>query len=1599
MPTLRRPTINAEKIKIEQPESAARTKREELFAQITEQKNRRQTLEAAKRVFEHSVEDGLQLNSRLNLNEEELAEVVMSPGFVIKHNQILKDVLSIPQTLPGDSGKKVWQALKNNKKHWAIIEKMIDFWDNHVLPARESKDWSEFEEKLEQERDLRRGNKLLDKIDSYYAPLLKTRQIMPAKVHSEYPVGEKVKGLKAGETREIKSSEQLADEALWQQQLLLFPTYYSESVREIIRRYQKQHRIEGEFRLSADEIFIVTDDIEKECDRLGIPFEDIKPRLKHARYISSTVGIKTLQAENGLVKKLNESLKNREQKVQLTGDKYEVVEDKEKGKEKEKPSDGWDDMTPEQAVNVRGGSFTINGRQFDMRSRNNGTAVVSTEIGGKNCHAGEALMVQNDLVAVERIGRKLKIIEKGPEWGGPNKIQEVTLDVDKIRRLEAGEKKEKKPHKRIEGKFLERIKDEDIYQLGGIKVKLGVVNDGQAFVDCKSWAFITDTFPFISRIDSLYYEDGTIYLKGVFKDGGSANLNIDIGVPGQRHGIDADDIKLRAKYIEKIENLPPEGRIEAKLLTEKSLGRDVYELAGMKLGFTDMSSMVRSGGFEGLYNIDTGRITTEGFVPFKKVNELYYENGKINIIGKYEKNSTGSFILEIRDEQFIEQLKKFQLAQEKKTEQKEFDFAKFEDKALDYIDKLIKDGADEDYIAMGLSGLDSDRAWEMREQFIKDGIDKNYIAWGLSGLDSDRAWEMREQFIKDGVDKGHIAMGLSGLDSDRAWEMREQFIKDGADKDYITWGLSGLDSDRAWEMREQFIKDGVDKDFIAAGLSGLNSDRAWEMREQFIREQFIKDGVHKNYIAAGLSGLDSDRAWEMREQFIKDGIDKGYIAEGLAGLDSDRAWEMREQFIKDGVGKGYITWGLSGLDSDRAWEMREQFIKDGVDKGHIAGGLAGDYITFVWQLKLKEKTNKAKELTKEEQERLDTLNLLHHPTSDKIYKHFAEKNTKEKGSAKPGWKKLLSGNRFVTGIINRIISEEPKLFLDTLPAKRDRLPEVFAQQLSIKIFPEILQAEKETAWHGFSGYSGLERGGRPAGSAGPEDCLNPNSNQELVGGGIELMNDDREVMEFREALGSIIATNIYGRYNPSSKRWETVDFSVSAPLIEPAIETTATLPNVKNLSAVSLPKTLEARIIPERVKGFDAQGREHDLEIEVNNLGEAKVVNKPSGVEKIVYSIAVAQAPEPLRDLNQREYKLFKKQLETTGGQDLTKILANIPEDLELELLSVIEGKNPKEQVMAIERLVRDLGYYDQNNQEVNELKRGKPLEEQLYVMEQRLEELRQQKPELAPELRGKKFAGVCADFAQLTATLLRRAGLASGVIVGFGGQDKIVRMKHAHATAFVVWPDEAGKSRVISVDGTPDGVIGVSLPSLVEQEQESISKEKGQSAEAIKRVQEIIDGLNRLDAETVRKMSNGELERVLNSILKYQVKESHLAIIESLLNYYWYTPIHQLDLANPYQQGEAILELAGAVDKERRKLAEQPEKDETPAGNKLMQMMQDFLGRFVVAGATEDKNAAVNLMEKIVELAQNDLSEVEKKAAFAVLAYLKAKNILGNKL
>ena len=1484
--------------------------REDLFEQILAISDRKLILHCARIVFECSVEDGLILMEKLKLGNEELVKIIASPSFIIKHREVFSGVAD--KIKP----KKAQQKISANSDKKALADLIIDR-DKQLKKAEKAEDWEEFAEELEAERDSLPQAEVVKKITNYYAPFLKTRKFAPKDVAPDknYPLGEEVKGLR-GEMRRLKSPEHLADEALSQYALMLNGAHYIASVKNILAKYLKENNLSGEPNFSADELFVTKDVIEQECNRLNIPLAGVESRLKTARYTNFSAGVGRVEAEKGILKKLNEALKEKGKKAELVGDKYEIVDD-EKAEKETKEFDF--------------AKFEEKALDYIERMLEEGASTSSVAEGLAGLGSERAWAMREKLfedgVDKSSVAEGLAGLDSERAWAMREKLLEDSADKGYVARGLAGLDSDRAWRMR------ERLFNEGVHEGYLVESLAGLDSD-------RAW----------QMRERLFNED------------------IDINfIIASLTGLDSEEAwRTREEWLEY-------GRDDSYI---------ALSLAGLdsERAWQMREKLIKEGADKSWVAMGLAGLNSDR--AWRMRERLLNEGADkgcvaIGLSGDYK-----TFVWQLK-------LKEKQKAKEQET--KELDFAKFEEKALDYIEKLLSDGADKDWVVQGLAGLDSDRAWTMRERLLNEVSNKGLIATGLAGLDSDRAWAMRERFFKEGTARRYdVVEGLAGLDSDRAWAMREELIKELSNKGWVTQCLAGLDSDRAWAMREELLSDGADKNSVVVGLSGVDSERAWVMREKL-----FKEGASKGSLAMGLAGLDSDRAWTMREELIKELSNKGYVAMGLSGLDSDRAWAMRERLLSEGADKGYVAMGLAGLDSERAWSMRKELLNEGVFKHSVAIGLVGDYKTFVWQLKLKEKKQQ-EELLSEDEKKLTLINLLHNPNIEGISRYFGDTKTEVEEALKrkrESGRSLAESFKF-TNFLNKLIKREPQLFLNDMSAKKDRLTHLFVERLTDRIFPET--KGKEGNWRGFSGYSGIESG-RGFNRADPENYLEPGFGSEFFGGGAEGLNDNREIMEFRHPLNGIVVTGIYGDYNANSKNWSKIEFPLDALITEPVKEVTATIPNVKNLKQVILPKPLDAKIVPERVKGFDASGNEFDLQVEINKLGEVMVINKPKQVEKIAYSISVSTLPQPLEDLSQKDYNLYRQHLEVSNGRELTNGISTLPEDLELQLAEAIKNKTPKEQVIAIERLVRDLGYYDVNNQEVNQLKSGKSLEEQLYIMEQRLEELRQNNPD-SDEYKGKRFAGVCADFAKITAMLLRRAGFASGMISGFGGQEKVVRVKHAHATAFVLWPDAEGRNRVISIDGTPDGLTGISTLSLVEKEVEAIKNERKLSVEAMKEVEQIIKDLNNLDVERVRGMSNGELERVLNNILKYQVKESHLAIIERLLEYYWYTPVHELDLDNPYQQSEAVLELASAVERQRKRLIDQPEKDETPAGNKLMQTMQEFLRRFEIAGATEDKDSGLRLMEKIVELVQNDLSDLEKKSAYAVVAYLKAKNILGDK-
>ena len=269
-------------------------------------------------------------------------------------------------------------------------------------------------------------------------------------------------------------------------------------------------------------------------------------------------------------------------------------------------------------------------------------------------------------------------------------------------------------------------------------------------------------------------------------------------------GLEEQIAKARAKgrgIIHLFETLPKVGRLDVAEL-ERIYGE--VQAAGKKVeaAYTDVSATTKLV-LEKLQSGSSNPAQVEGLVMTIEngnLNELYL--GSFNAAMKEFNAGLEALgqLLNLRPAAELAAKPEPKGLLKGKEKETTVEFAAFENKALEYIEKLLKAGAPNGWVAEGLAGLDSDRAWKMRERLEKEGADKGLVALGLAGLDSDRAWEMRERLEKEGANKGLVAEGLAGLDSDRAYEMRERLLKAGANKGLVAVGLAGNSATFVWQL-------------------------------------------------------------------------------------------------------------------------------------------------------------------------------------------------------------------------------------------------------------------------------------------------------------------------------------------------------------------------------------------------------------------------------------------------------------------------------------------------------------------------------------------------------------------------------------------------------------------------------------------------------------------------------------------------------------------------------------------------------------------------------------------------------------------------------
>jgi hypothetical protein len=470
--------------------------------------------------------------------------------------------------------------------------------------------------------------------------------------------------------------------------------------------------------------------------------------------------------------------------------------------------------------------------------------------------------------------------------------------------------------------------------------------------------------------------------------------------------------------------------------------------------------------------------------------------------------------------------------------------------------------------------------------------------------------------------------------------------------------------------------------------------------------------------------------------------------------------------------------------------------------------------------------------------KLDLLNLVHNPDEQGIEAYL--KREDEQGREK----KAVEASRRVAELLNRVLQEVPEAILPTAAARRDRAPDILADRLIAKTFPDVYyEAQRRNPFFGQGLFDFLQPGGSDYRVPNPSDYLQPQNFSLMAGGGQEQLKDDREVMRFREPMHQLVVTGIFGRYQNGT--WSRSSFPLRAKPLNPTHETTIILPNVKPGQDLALPKPLDAELIDERIRGIRGD-TEQPLTADQNSLGEATIRQIPK-VEQVAYSINVSDQSEPLKDISTKEYQSYHRSFTRLYGEDLQEKIANLPEEIDAFLTSDDFIKlEPKQKVIAIELFVRSIGYYDFDNDEVSQYKRGKSVEDKIMLSQMRLSELRSRHPEKSAEYHGKLFAGVCADFAEITCVILRRANFLAGVTSGFAPHGDTASIKNAHAAAFVLWPDTFNNNRAVIVDGTPSSgtdtrLEEISMPSLMQREHQAEAQIQEDVVQAEKEIDEML--------------------------------------------------------------------------------------------------------------------------------------------------------------
>lgn len=406
--------------------------------------------------------------------------------------------------------------------------------------------------------------------------------------------------------------------------------------------------------------------------------------------------------------------------------------------------------------------------------------------------------------------------------------------------------------------------------------------------------------------------------------------------------------------------------------------------------------------------------------------------------------------------------------------------------------------------------------------------------------------------------------------------------------------------------------------------------------------------------------------------------------------------------------------------------------------------------------------------------------------------------------------------------------------------------------------------------------------------------------------------DERgELAEFPEPFTGVLIQGLYQDYSDEGKRWTGIDSLSDAVAPEEGEEVRDRVVglHVNNFSGskkIRLPVTMNGTILADRIIGQKYQNvvpgghysvvKQFPLKAERLASGQLEVTLPPypPSIGEVYYTIREPVTPRLPKQATQQEYDAWLKENKMVGDDFLDKrkeAWETLPPECQAFVKS-IKPLPPLERVVRIQEYVHQIGFYDMENGELAMVKNNLTREERFEFMRVRMDELRARQGIASTE---KHYAGVCADFEELSAALLTASGIKAGKATGISvhNNDR-AKPRDLHAFSYVPFPDKAGKRMVLEVDATPAAtqegqenfLEGIRQRSLRDQfaEEGILLSQEGDFADAEETEKERVASISSPDAAgRIGRAANGELSADVVRVQK-QLTPAELAMVTEVI-------------------------------------------------------------------------------------------------------------------